>query len=160
MPTRDKYPAEYFDSNPFEGESLQGMYKRLQWGNEPREVFEIEAPEPLVALGEAAQLFLPDRILQWEEGEAHLAIGAETNRIYIFPVGSEEIPEDGFKSMGESTQIDYYSDKGKEAGYYYHEHESPFPTVYAAKGGYFVIEPEENEDGTRSYAVSDEGIIG
>jgi hypothetical protein len=160
MPTRTKFPSEYFDSNPFEGESLDDIYRRLQWGNEPNEVLEIDAPEPLVALGEAAQLVLAHCRLQWDEGEAHLAIGAESNKIYIFPRGAAKIPDEGFEPLGESEQIDYYSDKGAEAGYYYHEHEAPFPQVTAAPGGFFVIEPQVSEDGERSYAVSDEGIIG
>ena len=159
MPTRDKFPAEYFDGNPFEGETLEGIYKRLQWGNDPNEVIEIDAPEPLVSLGQAAMLVLADRTLVWEEGEAHLAIGAESNKIYIFPVGARVIPESGYSPMGETEQVDYFSDKGDEPGHYYHEHEEPYPQVFAAPGGFFVIEPEI-VDGTRSYAVSDEGIIG
>jgi hypothetical protein len=159
MPGRSDFPSEYFDSNPFDGETVEDMYRRLQWGNEPTEIVEIEAPEPLVSLGCAAKLILQDRAIEWDEEESHLAVGRNSNKLYIFPKGAREIPQDGYAPIGESVQIDYYSEKGSEDGYYFHEHETPYPQVYAAPGGFFVLEPEV-EGETRSYAVSDEGIIG
>lgn len=159
MPGRSDFPDAYFDGNPFDGESLEDMYRRLQWGNDPQEILEIDAPEPLVALGQPAQVILDEYKITWEEGEAHLAVGQHSNRLYIFPAGTTHIPETGYEDLGESEQIDYFSDKGDEAGYYYHEHEAPFPHVLKGPGDIFVIEPE-TLDGRRSYAVSDEGIIG
>jgi hypothetical protein len=159
MPTRDKFPAEYFEGNPFEGKTPIEIYRKIQWGNEPRELLPIDAPEPLIALGEAAQLILGDRVIEWDEGEAHLAIGAESNKLYIFPVGTKRIPESGYEAIGEVEQTDYYSDKGGEPGYYYHEHDAPYPQAFQTAGNCFVIEPE-TEDGVRSYAVGEEGIIG
>ena len=164
MPTRDKYPKKYFEGNPMEGETPLEIYKRLQWGNEPNEVVEVDAPEPLVALGHVAKLVLEDRIIEWDEGEAFLAVGADSNRLYIFPVGTTEIPHDGYEEVSQADQTDYTSAKGEGEGepkYYFHEHETPFPMVHvhAQSGDIFVIEPE-TVDGERSYAVSDEGIIG
>jgi hypothetical protein len=159
MPTRKDFPAEYFEGNPLEGADLEEAYRRLQWGNEPRELIDIDAPEPLVALGEAARLELADRVITWDEGEYHLAIGLETNKVYLFPKDLRVIPDSGYESVGEVEQTDYYSDKGAEEGYYYHEHEAPFPECLMHPSGVIVLEPIETEEG-RSYAVSDEGIIG
>jgi hypothetical protein len=161
MPTRDKYPRDYFESNPFEGEDPENVYRRIRWGKEPDSVREIEAPEPLVSLGDAAAVVLTQGVAcLFDEGEADLAVGVESNKVYIVPKGLEEIPKDNYEYLGESRQIDYISVKGDEDGYYYHEHEKPYPKVYIhAVSGVLVVEPSEHE-GRRSYAVSDEGIIG
>lgn len=159
MPGRSDFPAAYFDTNPFDGETVEDMYRRLQWGNEPQEIIEIDAPEPLVSLGCAAKLIMERFSFEWDEDESHLAVGRDSNKLYIFPKGATHIPTTGYEPIGESVQIDYYSEKGGDPGYYYHEHEAPFPQVYEAPGGYFVLEPE-SDDGARSYAVSEEGIIG
>ena len=50
------------------------------------------------------------------------------------------------------------SEKGGEAGYYYHDHEKPYPTIYGYED-HFVCIPARHRKG-RSYAVNDEGIIG
>lgn len=159
MPKRNNYPKKYFTGNPLEGEP-EDIYRRIQWGNEPREIIPIEAPEPLVALGEVARLELEDVVFHWDEGEAHIAVGAESNRVYIFSPDEEEIPAEGYREVGQVERTDYYSDKGGEPGYYYHEHEEPYPQcLIHSEKSVIILEPEETEDG-RSYAVSDEGIIG
>jgi len=162
MPERDRYPKEYFEENPFEGENPEDIYRRIRWGKEPDSVREIEAPESLVSMGDAAMVIMTGGLAYaFDEGEADLAIGSESNLVYIVPKGVEEIPHDGYSYLGETSQVDYISVKGDEEGYYYHEHEPPYPTVFMhEETGVLVVLPAEQEDGSRSYAVSDEGIIG
>lgn len=166
MPIRDSFPKEYFDGNPYEGETPEDAYKRLRWGNEPNEVFEIDAPEPMATIGTVAKLIADGGTVEYSEGEApFLAIGLETNKVYIVPMNQDgspvNVPEGPYVDMGRIRQIDYYSDKGGEEAYYFHEHEEPFPFLCIHEtSGVALIEPEEMEDGSRSYAVGDEGIIG
>jgi hypothetical protein len=166
MPIRDSFPKEYFDGNPYEGETPEEAYKRLRWGNEPNEVFEIDAPEPMATIGTVAKLIAQGGSVSYTEAEApYLAVGLETNRVYIVPRrpdgGPVDIPSGPYTDLGLIQQIDYYSDKGGEEAYYYHEHEAPFPSLCIHEGsGVALIEPDEMEDGSRSYAVGDEGIIG
>jgi hypothetical protein len=145
MPTRKDFPKKYFTDNPLEGDPVDA-YRRIQWGNEPTDILSIDAPEPLVALGNAAQLVLGDRRLEFEEGEAFIAIGVESNRVYILPKGTTEVPEDGYESQGEVRQTDYVSGKGGEEAYYFHEHEGPFPDCLLHPSGVIVLEPIETED--------------
>lgn len=164
MPERDKYPREYFEGNPYEAETPWEMYEKLRWGNASQETFEVDAPEAMATLGDVAVLDLGDCQIRFDEDEApYLAVGHESNRLYIVPAdenGPVDIPESGFVDLGEVRQIDYYSDKGGEAAYYYHEHEAPYPRLLIHPCGVMMLEPSEMEDGSRSFAVSDEGIIG
>ena len=166
MPIRDKFPKAYFDGNPYKGESPEDIYRRLRWGNEPRMSFEGNDPESMVSIGEVAQLVFHDVAVTWDESEApYLAIGADSNRLYVVPRDADgapvEIPSGPYERVEELEQIDYYSDKGQDDAYYYHEHEEPFPVLYIHReSGVCYIEPAEMEDGSRSYAIGDEGIIG
>lgn len=165
MPERSKYPKAYFEGNPYEGDDPWEMYRKLRWGNEPQQTFEVDAPEALAALGEVALLDMGDTIVKFEEGDApYLAVGHESNTVYLVPRGMEgpiDVPEDGYVEVGEVHQIDYVSDKGGEDAYYYHEHEAPYPVLLVhPETGVMCLEPVELEDGSRGYAVADEGIIG
>lgn len=165
MPERDKFPKEYFTGNPLEGDPVDA-YRRLQWGNEPREILEIEAPEPLAVLGDAAQLkFVGGGKQAFEEGEFFLAVGVETNHVYLVPKDAAGKPkdfpqdfDDEMEAIAEIKQTDYTSEKGGDDAYYFHEHEGPFPVLYGVDG-FYVLLPADSEEG-RSYAVNDEGIIG
>lgn len=166
MPIRDKFPKKYFDGNPYEGETPEEMYRRLRWGNEPTETFDLEMPESMVSLGEVAMVVLDGKSTKFLEHEApYMAIGAASNQIYIVPKDDNgqpvDVPVGPYVEIGTIRQIDYYSDKGGTDAYYYHEHEEPFPKVYMhMESGVCVVEPAEMEDGSRSYAVGDEGVIG
>lgn len=165
MPVRDKFPKGYFEDNPFEDLSAEEMYEALRWGNEPAEVFDIDGPEDMATLGTVAMLDLAHGRATFTEEEApYLALGTESNYLYIVPrVNGEpvDIPEGPYVAVGELQQTDYYSDKGGEEAYYYHEHEEPFPTLYMhLETGVCIVEPANMEDGSRSYAVGEEGVIG
>jgi hypothetical protein len=166
MPGRKDFPQAYFDENPYEGLSPEEVYTRLQWGNEPQTLFEVDAPEAMVTLGELAALYTEGDEVDYSEEEApYLALGADSNRLYIVPKDEHGAPVDvplgPYVEVCELTQTDYYSDKGGESAYYYHEHEDPYPTLYInLQSGVMIIEPAQTEDGARSYAVGDEGVIG
>lgn len=160
MPERDYFPKRYFEANPFERASLTEIYERVQWGNEPDHVREIEAPEAMVKLGDMKLMEIDGAILEWDEGEAVLAIGQESNLLYIIPVDVKEIPVEGYEPFGEVFQTDYLSTKGGDDGHYYHEHEEPYPYLVKHDSGVMVLLPSLLEDGSRSYAVGEEGIIG
>lgn len=166
MPVRDKFPAAYFTTNPLAGESPHGAYKRLQWGNNPRQTFRVEAPEPMAVLGQLAKLFFVGGGKEsYGEGEMFVAVGTRSNLVYLVPMTRDGKPVDfpkrfmsKLEAISPLRRIDYYSEKGGEAGYYYHDHEKPFPMVYGCDD-HFVIVPAKHRGG-RSYAVNDEGIIG
>lgn len=165
MPVRDKFPSEYFDSNPLEGEGPHGAYRRLQWGNEPNTTYELEAPEHMAVLGQLAKLvYVGGKKQTFREGEMFVAVGTRTNRVYLVPIvrGAPVDFARDFLARCEPLvrlkRIDYYSEKGGESGYYYHDHERPYPMLYT-DGEHFVLEPAAHRGG-RSYAVNDEGIIG
>lgn len=164
MPERDNYPKEYFEGNPYEGETPENAYKRLRWGNEPQETFEIDAPEPLITIGDLAQVFAQGGTVQFSEEEApFLALGTRTNVLYFVPKRNGmpvNIPPGPYEYMDIVTRIDYYSDKGGDLCYYYHDHEPPYPKLYVHRSGVCMLCPSECEDGSRSYAVGDEGVIG
>lgn len=166
MPVRDKFPAEYFTGNPYEGLDPEEVYKRIQWGNEPIALYELDAPEALANLGELAMLQSEVDQLEYGEEEApFLALGVDSNRLYIIPKDENgepvDVPNGPYVEVCQVTQTDYYSDKGGEEAYYYHEHEEPFPSLFIhLQTGVMIIEPVKDEDGTRSYAVGDEGVIG
>jgi hypothetical protein len=164
MPERDKFPREYFDGNPYEGETPEGAYRRIRWGNEPQEIFDIEAPEPLATIGDLAQLVMEDGTIQFLEHESpFVAVGTHSNVIYFVPkVDGKpmDIPDSGYEFAGFVSRMDYFSDKGGNDAYYYHDHEPPFPILYMHDSGVGMLVPSECEDGSRSYAVGDEGVIG
>lgn len=165
MPGRKDFPKSYFEDNPYEGLDAHEMYERIRWGNAPHETFDIDAPEDMATLGNVAALDLNEGKAEFEENEApYLALGTDSNRLYIVPIVDGEpmdIPEGPYVQIAEVRQLDYYSDKGGEEAYYYHEHEPPFPALYMnLETGVCILEPSEMEDGSRSYAVSDEGVIG
>jgi len=166
MPVRDKFPTEYFAENPLEGESAHNAYKRLQWGNNPRKAWKIEAPEPMAVLGRLAKLFfVGGKSQSFDDWDFYVAVGTKSNRVYLVPMDEKHKPmafPEGFLKGCDAIvgvrRIDYYSEKGNEEGYYFHEHEKPFPMLYGCDD-HFILEPAKHRGG-RSYAVSDEGIIG
>ncbi len=165
MPERDKFPKKYFEGNPYEGIEPEDAYRRLRWGIEPQEIFEIHSPEPLITLGDIAKIFTPNGVAKFAEYEApFLALGTLTNILYFIPkVGGRpvHVPKHPLKFVCVVTRIDYYSDKGGEAAYYYHDHEPPYPWLYQQPStGVCILKPSTCEDGSRSYAVGDEGVIG
>ena len=165
MPERDKY-AKSFDGNPFEGMNANEVYKKLRWGKSPDEQWEIDGPECMATIGELARLDFDEWTYEWDEDDApFLALGVDSNLLYVVPRkkdGSpiERIPKGPFTEVGQISRIDYYSQKGEELQYFYHDHQPPYPTVYQHKQTQlFVIVPADNK-GSRSYAVDVEGIIG
>lgn len=164
MPERDSFPREYFESNPYEDDSPEEAYQKLRWGNEPQEVFEINAPEPLITLGDIAKIFTPDGTVEFTEAQApFLALGTKSNFLYFVPKRGGKpchVPKGPFAFQTPVLRLDYYSDKGGEPCYYYHDHESPYPCLYMHSSGVGILRPSLCADGSRSYAVSDEGIIG
>ena len=165
MPERDHYPKEYFESNPYEGETPEDAYRRVRWGNEPQETFEIDSPEPLITMGDVAKIYTPGGIAHFREHEApFLALGTETNILYFVPKRNGmpvNVPNGPYELIDTVTRLDYYSDKGGEQCYYYHDHEPPYPKLYIHKrSGVCRLVPSQCSDGSRSYAVGDEGVIG
>lgn len=126
----------------------------------------MEAPEPMAVLGELAKLFFVGGKKQsFLGGELYLAVGTKSNKVYLVPMDGSGAPIDfarDFKRKCEAIvrvkRIDYYSQKGGESAYYYHDHEAPYPML-CGDGEHFVLEPAKHRGG-RSYAVNDEGIIG
>lgn len=166
MPTRDRFPAEYFEANPLEGETPEAAFKRLQWGNNPRNTYRLEAPEPMAVLGRLAKLFyVGGKSQSFPDWEMFVAVGVASNRYYLVPMDEQRRPIDfprdffeGCRPVVQVRRIDYYSEKGGEPGYYFHDHEKPYPMLYGYED-HFVCEPAAMKKG-RSYAVNDEGIIG
>lgn len=166
MPGRDDFPKDIFEDNPMDGLDAHDVYKKLRWGNEPDEVFEFTGPEDMATLGTLARIDVGDEEWEWDEAEApFLAVGVDSNKLFIVPRDAHgnptDVPKSGYEALGQVERVDYYSDKGDDEAYYYHEHEPPYPTATVHKGsGVMVIEPAEQEDGSRSYAVDEEGVIG
>lgn len=164
MPERDHYPREYFEGNPYEGETPEATYKRLRWGNDPQETFTISAPEPLATLGDVAQICARQGSMKFSEAQApFLALGTYTNFLYFVPKQNGRpvnVPRGPYHYVDVIIRLDYYSDKGGEPCYYYHEHEAPFPLLYSSPRGVCLLVPATCSDGSRSYAVGDEGVIG
>lgn len=172
MPVRDRFPADYFAKNPLKGENARSAYSRLQWGNAPRNEFpNFEAPESMAALGHlAAIVFVNGQKAHFQEREYYVAVGIKTNKVYYVPMRRDGRPLDFPPNFSKRAQpiglvkrVDYTSekgmDKGGEPGYYYHDHESPWPTLRQL-GSHYVLIPSRLPNGGRSYAVNDEGIIG
>jgi len=167
MPERERY-AHLFDRNPFEGKNPEKVFSLLNWGNAHQNVISIEAPEPLVMLGMTALLKMKDRILHFGKGEAFMAVGTQSNEIYIIPrVRNEPIPvvhafsRQRVKLVGQIKETHYLSTKGGNVEhYYYHKHQSPYPSLWIHLGtgvGYLRAAPN---GGQPSYAVGAEGIVG
>lgn len=155
--------SKYFGKNPFNGLTPKQIYKQIKWGNKPKEVISIFAAEPLISLGYVAKIFMTNgKVLNCAENKMHLAVGANTNYIYMFPKNTKHIPyhTEKWKSISLVIQTDYNSDKGKDDAYYYHEHEAPYPILSKCPGkNIFMLLPQDF-NGQRSYAVIKEGIVG
>jgi len=159
-----------FDVNPYEGLSLDEMYDSIQWGKNPEHIYPIDAPEPLASLGTLALLKTKSAYgtMKYKEKNApFLAVGQDTNCLYIVPRNKDGSPQDIpefdpeiWEAIGEVKATHYYSDKGNEEGYYYHDHESPYPVLFVHEStGIGMLVPVDM-DGKPSYAVIKEGIIG
>lgn len=162
--------SEAFESNPFEAFDPEDMYAQIQWAKEPEALWDIESPEPLVAIGDLAGLDFGQEVETWSEEEApYLAVGRDSNVLYVVPKDEDGAPAEiipvfnprskHWKCIGAVRQTDYYSSKGNEAAYYYHEHEAPFPQLWEHSSGVRILVPATHK-GARSYAVSKEGIVG
>lgn len=163
---REMFDESIFEENPFKDDKPTAIYRKLKWGNEPSKLFPIDAPEPLVCLGEVAQLIDDKkRVKKYREGYGpFLAIGAHSNLVWFIPQQKghplKRIPKTGYVRVAKVRQTDYLSDKGGEDAYYYHKHERPYPTLWIhEKSGCMVLEPARFK-GRRSYAVAVEGIVG
>lgn len=162
---RHKFDPAIFETNPLAGHSPEEAYSVLRWGNPAREKFSVEAPEPMVAMGELAKLV----ILGLEDAEfpdngksPFLAVGTRSNLLYIVPrIGRRPVTvaSGPFEPVGRLRQIDYYSDKGGEPAYYYHKHEKPLPMLLIGPRGVGLVLPARFKGG-RSYAVAEGGIVG
>ena len=167
MPER-LYYAHLFRGNPFKGTRPEEAFSILNWGNQHKRAFEIDAPEPLIMLGMAKDVFLVDRRLCFRRGESFLTVGHRSNELYFIPRVNNgpltQIPPFSratCKRIGRVRQTDYWSTKGRHGErHYYHEHEEPFPVLWihqASKVGYLRA---ANHNGKPSYAVGKEGIVG
>lgn len=168
MPEREKY-AHLFERNPFEGKNPTEVFSLLHWGNSHARQWEIDAPEPLVMLGTPKLLISPNSVeFQFADGEAFLAVGTKTNRLYIIPrvnnLPLRVIPPFSHRTatfVDKIKQTDYLAVKGgNREDYYYHKHEKPYPGLWlnhAAGVGYLIA---ANNNGKPSYAVGKEGIVG
>jgi hypothetical protein len=167
MPERLKY-SHLFKGNPFRGNSPTEAFSLLHWGNTHERTYTIDAPEPLIMLGMMKLLRLVDRQIQFEKGEAFLAVGHKTNTLYIIPrvndAPLEVVPPFSTKTftrIGQIQQTDYWSAKGGKADHhYYHKHEPPFPTLWLSRAAGVGYIRAANNKGQPSYAVGREGIVG
>jgi hypothetical protein len=160
---RETYSKAFDKHNPFEDKNPHQIYSEIQWGNAPKKIFKINAPEPLVALGELAALYTSKGDMEFEEQEYFISVGAHRNILYFLPIGVriQKVPDLDVRKWKRGplvTETHYYSDKGGEPAYYYHEHEKPFPRLWWS-GNIGILVPS-NHKGKRSYAVIKEGIVG
>lgn len=162
--------GDVFEGNPYDGVEPDSMYRDLQWGNEPNAVWEIDGPEPMVAIGELAGFDWGSEGLElWGEDEApYLAVGRDSNALYVVPRDGDgpidfvppfDHADPDWRALGTVRQTDYYSSKGGDDAYYYHNHEAPYPTVWEHTTGVRVVVPARHK-GRRSYAVGKAGIVG
>jgi len=165
MPERLRY-AHLFQGNPFESKDVTETFSLLHWGNKHERLIELNAPEPLIMLGMMAMLALENgNQLRFQTGEAFLAVGHRSNRLYVVPRKNNrpiDVPDFSRKlnRIGRVTRTDYLSTKGgSQEHYYYHEHERPFPTLYTHPTGVGYLQPARHQGGA-SYAVGKEGIVG
>lgn len=152
-----------FDGNPFKDKSPHEIYTKLQWGNKPKKIYNINAPEPLVSLGELAAFYTTAGDYEFEENKFFIAVGANTNILYFLPINKSinNVPSLSIRNWTKGPHVKethYYSDKGGEDAYYYHEHEKPYPRLWTR--GHMGILVPSNHKGKRSYAVIKEGIVG
>jgi hypothetical protein len=166
MPKRSdrNYFKKAFEGNPFEDLNPEEMYSEIRWGNKPRRIIPIDAPEPLATIGECAQLITSKGTYKWPESAApYLAVGKDTNILYVIPQPKNKwrikIPDCDYLDLAYVKQTDYYSDKGGDECYYFHKHEKPFPRLFVHENGVAIIIPVRYRN-KKSYAVSREGIIG
>ncbi len=174
MPKRNDERTEHsevFDSNPFEDVAVEDMHRELQWGNDPKATWDFDAPEPMAALGDVAGLDIDGEIELYEDdGQSpFIAVGRDSNNVYLVPKaengGPVNVPKfnprsAAWRKLGQVRQTDYYSGKGGEDAYYFHEHQGPFPTLWEhARSGCRVMVPATHK-GKRSYAVGKAGIVG
>jgi hypothetical protein len=165
---REEYFDKFNENNPYKNKTAHYLYKSLRWGNAAKDAFEIDGPEDMATLGDLAQIKFEDSWLnqKYHESDApFLAVGKHSNYLYI--VEKDEtfapinIPSSGYKFVGLAKRIDYYSDKGNEKAYYYHNHEKPYPEVFIHKTkNIMIIKPSILENGMPSFIVREEGIIG
>jgi hypothetical protein len=159
---REEYSSAFKGENPFKNKNPIEIYNIIQWGNKPKNIFPINAPEPLISLGHLAKLFFEDETyLELDENQVHITIGANSNIIYFFPYGTRSVPSFNKKSWLEGNKIirtDYFSEKGGEPCYYYHNHEIPYPTIWYHKTVSILL-PDTYKN-KPSYAVIKEGIVG
>lgn len=174
MPKRSERSdfAHAFDGNPFEGLNPNQVYKELRWGDVPVEKWKIDSPEPLVSLGELAALFLSrakNPREEWPEDEGpFVAVGTRTNRVYLLPRIEDGGPArkvtrfnpKTWQEQGKVRRTDYFSVKGGEPAYYYHDHQSPLPSLWEHPStGVRLLVPAVHK-GKPSYGVVTEGIVG
>ncbi len=168
MPKRSdrQYFSDSFGSNPYDGENPREMYSRLRWGNNPVKAYSFNAPEPMATIGEVAKIRCKDGDLCvfGENDGPYLAIGRDSNLLYVVPKRTDgspfNVPENKYRSIIKIIGIDYFSNKGGEMVYYFHDHEPPYPTLMQHSSGVCFIQPAITNDGLRSYVVDDAGIIG
>lgn len=163
---RNDFDPDIFIDNPFEGLDATEVYRKLRWGNDPDQEWDIEAPEDMATLGTVARIDFADRREEWDEDEApFLAVGLTSNMLYMVPRDADgnpetPIPHGPYEPVGAIKRIDYYSNKGDEESYFYHDHEPPYPIVAEnSETGIRLIVPADHQ-GNRSYAVDKEGVIG
>lgn len=156
------------EANPFAGERPESAYERLRWGRAPGDVWEIDAPEPLITLGNIAKVYMANgRVFAYPDNgrSPFLVVGLESNCLYLIPrTGSGmpiDVPDDwsNVRQVGRVRRTDYYSDKNDGDAYYYHDHERPYPTLILHPHGCAMLVPASTPQG-RSYVVHDDGIIG
>lgn len=166
MPIRDKFPKGYFEGNPFDGDSPERLYEKIQWGNRPNDSRAFRAPESMAAIGRLAKLFLIDgRQQEFRDMDYFVAVGGKSNWVYFVPIDEKgralDFPKkfwEKCEGIGRVIRTDYYSEKGGDKGYYFHDHEKPFPML-CGHGEHYALRPAK-VGGGRSYAVGPEGIIG
>src|SRR5690349_5664412 len=138
MPERQRF-AHLFRGNPFRGTEPEEAFSLLNWGNQAQRSYPIEAPEALVMLGMCKMLVLDDRRLTFRRGESFLAVGHDSNELYILPRVNNgpprRVPEFNrrtFRCLGEVVRTEYLSTKGKsrKENHYYHDHEPPYPCLW------------------------------
>lgn len=152
-----------FSGNPFHGKTPSQIYTKLQWGNRPKRIYPIDAPEPLVALGELAAFYTTAGDYELDENKYFIAVGATSNTLYFLPINRPitRVPAFNIRNWTKGPLVretHYYSDKGGDDAYYYHEHEKPFPRLWV-NNEMGILVPSNNK-GQRSYAVIKEGIVG
>jgi hypothetical protein len=171
MPDRDRFDRDLFRGNPFRAHHVEDMYSDLRWGDEPDDSWQVDGPEDMATLGTVAKLYVtnPGRPQKWQWNERNapfLAVGQSSNILYVVPrrkngSPAPHIPSEGYRALGRVRRTDYYSTKDGEDGYYYHDHERPYPMLALERdSGVMIIAPARTRGGARSYAVTKEGIVG